>query len=118
MNEPTNFTAEDIANAVQVFDRLLRFEIARLCLIEQSKLRHGDSILRAVQCVLCEDEKTVTLFADYDSDEPICESFELPEATTEAEFDHNYYVAQCERAANECKRTNAARRRRRGCIQI
>ena len=43
-----------------------------------------------VECRLAEDNVTVSVYAHRDGQDPIITNFELPEPTTEAEFDLRY----------------------------
>jgi len=90
----TTFAAECLRNE---FTRLGAFDAARRSLQEQSRRCGGDGSLRDVQAFLCEDGRTVMLFADYASDDHLSTSFLLSKVTREADFDSQFYVRECER---------------------
>ena len=53
----------------------------------------GDGVLRDVSVSLCEDFKTVMVYATHKDGHDVYASFELPQAVSEAEFDYGFWLA-------------------------
>jgi hypothetical protein len=70
-----------------------RLKVARAELRAQLMEHGGDGQLRDVQAFLCEDGRTVMVFAEWTSDEPACTSFKFYKRIAQSEFDRAIYLA-------------------------
>jgi len=78
------------------FANAAAFDVAKKHLQAQMVARGTDGSLHDTQAHLCEDGRTVLLYAAYESDTPACASFMLARPIAEEDFEHGFYTALLE----------------------
>jgi hypothetical protein len=87
---------EILRAARDAFRNANAFAAAKEILRKQMIERGAGATLHDTQAHLCEDGRTVLLWAAYESDTPACASFMLARPIAEEDFEPGFYTAQLE----------------------